>query len=107
MRMPWAELLQLQTWPLWIEAAGGLLITGYSTAAFFVLITRRDRTRAKRLVGEGALNALSFIVSATLLKTLFLTSWSQIGLFACILLLRTLLKRVFQAEVREVGPTGQ
>ncbi|MEO7166821.1 MAG: DUF1622 domain-containing protein [Chthoniobacterales bacterium] len=96
----WAELHQLRTWALLIEAAGGLLVAGYCTAAFAALAFRLDRVRAQRLVAEGALTALSFMVCATLLKTLFLTSWSAIGVFAAVLLLRTILKRVFVAEER-------
>ncbi len=104
----WAELTRVQSWTVLIEAAGALLIAGYCGVAFAGLIARRGgRRRAQRLVGEGALNALSLMVCATLLKTLFLTSWKQIGLFASVLLLRVVLKRVFQAEVRPLAEVGE
>ncbi|MBA3963569.1 MAG: DUF1622 domain-containing protein [Chthoniobacterales bacterium] len=96
----WAEVSGIRAGALLIEAAGGFLLTAYCITAFVALIWRLDRLRARQLVGEGALNALSFMVCATLLKTLFLTSRSQIGVFASVLFLRTILKRVFAAEIQ-------
>lgn len=96
----WAEASGIRAVALFIEAVGGLLIAAYCAAAFAILVLRRDRLRARQLVGEGGLNALSFMVCATLLKTLFLTSWYQIGIFASVLLLRTILKKVFAAEIQ-------
>lgn len=98
---PWDDLRDVRSWALLIEALGGLIIAAYSTAAFIILVLRRDRARARFLVADGALTALSFMVCATLLKTLLLISWQQIGLFAALFLLRTGLKRVFLHEQRE------
>ncbi|MDQ2659613.1 MAG: DUF1622 domain-containing protein [Verrucomicrobiota bacterium] len=100
MREIWAELFQLRTCAMLIEAAGCLLIVAACARAFATLILTRDRRRAQRLVAEGALGALGFMVCATLLKTLVLTSWAQIGLFASVLALRTALKWAFQSELR-------
>jgi uncharacterized membrane protein len=94
----WDELRNIRTWAMLIEACAGLLIGGYSCAAFVSLCRKRDRRRARQLIAEGALGGLSFILCATLLKTLLLTSWNQIGLFASVLVLRTSLKRIFIAE---------
>ncbi|MDP9099891.1 MAG: DUF1622 domain-containing protein [Verrucomicrobiota bacterium] len=79
------------------------MIAGYCTAAFWLLIRHRGRRRAQFLVAEGALIALSLIVCATLLKTLLLSSWQQIGIFAAVFGLRTLLKRIFAAEQTRSG----
>lgn len=103
MRALLAELWNPRTWAVLIEAAAGLIIAAYCTAAFCSLIRRFDRRKAQSLVAEGALNALGFIVCGTLLKTLLLKSWSQIGLFACVFALRTLLKRIFLAEQTRSG----
>lgn len=97
----WAELRDLRTWAVLIEAAGSVVVAGYCTAAFAALALRLDRPRAQRLVADGALTALSFMVCATLLKTLLLTSWPAIGAFAAVLLLRTVLKHIFMAEQRD------
>lgn len=97
MRGPWVE-----GWggdaALLIELVGSLLIAGYCVAAMVALVRRRDRRAVQFLVAEGALTGLSFKLGATLLKTMLLVSWSQVGIFACVLALRTLLKRVFAAE---------
>lgn len=53
------------------------------------------------LIAESALTSLSWIVCATLLKTLLLRSWQQIGVFASVFFLRLILKKVLAAEARE------
>ena len=95
----WAEIANVRTWAALIETAAGLVIAGYCTAAFWSLLRGAARRDAQSLVAEGALTALSFIVCATLLKTLLLISWQQIGLFASVFTLRTVLKRIFAAEL--------
>ena len=54
--------------------------------------------RARRMITDGVLAALSFSVAATLLKTIALEDWAQIRMFAFVLVFRTVLKRVFQWE---------
>lgn len=103
MRALLAELSNLRTGAVLIEAVAALVIAAYCTAAFWSLLRRFDRHKARSLVAEGALNALGFIVCATLLKTLVLKSWQQIGMFACVLALRTLLRRIFLAEQTRSG----
>ena len=103
MRALLAELWNLRSWAVLIEAAAALVIAAYCTAAFWSLVRCFDRRKAQSLVAEGALNALGFIVCGTLLKTLLLKSWPQIGIFACVLALRTLLKRIFVAEQTRSG----
>ena len=50
------------------------------------------------LVADGVIAALGYKTAATLLKTIELQSWSAIGMFAAILTLRTLVKRVLVWE---------
>src|SRR5947209_17754835 len=95
----WNELTNVRTWAALIETAAGLVIAGYCAAAFWSLLRGGDRRKAQSLLAEGALGGLSFIVCATLLKTLLLISWQQIGLFASVFALRTVLKRIFAAEL--------
>lgn len=94
----WNELGNVRTFAALIETAAGFVLAGYCTVAFCSVVRRRTTEKARGLVADGALTALSFIVCATLLKTLLLTSWQQIGLFACVLSLRTAMKKVFAAE---------
>ena len=97
MRVPWVEGLGGDA-ALLIELVGSVLIAGYCVAAMVALARGRGRRAAQFLVAEGALTGLSFKLCATLLKTMLLVSWSQVGIFACVLALRTILKRVFVAE---------
>ena len=73
---------------LGIEAVGSLVIVGYLVAAICVLVRTRDKTRTRLLVADGALWGLNFKVAASLLKTISLHTWRQIGLFAAILALK-------------------
>ena len=83
---------------LGIEAVGSLVIVGYLVAAICVLVRTRDKTRTRLLVADGALWGLNFKVAASLLKTISLHTWQQIGLLAAILALRTMLKWIFSWE---------
>lgn len=85
-----------------IEALGGAYLLWYVLRAFWTLTVRtpgsgtdQRLTAARLLIAEGVLTALNFKVAATLLKTLELHTWPQIGMFAAIFALRTLLKRFF------------
>jgi len=95
---------------LLIEGVGSLYIVGYVIAAVWALIrgSGPDRlAQARLLIAEGALAGLNFKVAATLLKTLQLQSWNQIGLFVATFALRTILKRFFtweQAQLRRALP---
>ncbi|MCP2013467.1 putative membrane protein [Deinococcus sp. HSC-46F16] len=61
-----------------------------------------DLTGARLLVVDGMLLALNLKVVATLLRTLEVQTWPQIGLFAALFLLRTGLKRVAAWERAEL-----
>ena len=89
------------SWVPIIEFGGALIILGYVVAALWRLI--RSRTtgsvrRARLLIAEGAIWGLNFKLAGTLLNTILIHSWQQIGVFAVIFALRTLLKRVFTWE---------
>lgn len=93
-----------------IEAIGSLVIVGYLVAAICVLVRTRDKTRTRLLVADGALWGLNFKVAASLLKTISLHTWQQIGLFAAILALRTMLKWIFSWEagrLRQRAPQAE
>jgi len=62
---------------------------------------------ARLLVIQGSLWGLSLKTAASLLKTIELHSWEQIGAFMAILALRTLVKRVMTwEETRLRGSAG-
>lgn len=100
----WSDAWNVRTCAGVIETAAGMVLAGYCTAAFSSIWRRWSPDRARALVAEGALTALGFIVCATLLKTLLLSSWQQIGIFASVFSLRTVMKRIFAAEARLVRP---
>ena len=60
-------------------------------------------TLIELVIADGVLAALSFSVAGTLLKTIALNSWTDIRTFAFVLVLRTALKRVFQAEQKRMA----
>ena len=97
-----------------ISAGGTLIELAAATVVFFhaswaigVLVRSHDSDRARLIIADGVLAALSFSVAGTLLKTIGLESWEQIRMFAFVLLLRTLLKRVFRWEQRTLGRRGR
>jgi uncharacterized membrane protein len=90
-------------WAAIIEFIGALFIIGYLLAALLLLLQRRDIRRARLLVADGIIYALSFKVAGSLLKTIELHTWQQIWMFAAILGLRIVLKQVFVWERRELG----
>ena len=81
-----------------IEAAGSLLLLGYVVVALTALLRQHGLERSRILLADGAVLALGFKTSASLLKTMELGTWRQIGAFAAILALRTVLKRAFAAD---------
>lgn len=81
-----------------IEAAGSLLLLGYVLAALLAPARRQALDRCRMLLADGAVFSLGFKTAASLLKTLELNTWHQIGTFVAVLALRTALKRAFAAE---------
>ncbi len=85
-----------------IELAGSLIIVGYCFAALVRLLQTHDPVPVRLLVIEGALWGLSLKTAVSLLKTIEIQNWNQIGAFAAILALRTMVKRVMTWEERHL-----
>lgn len=85
-----------------IEMIAALVIVFHACWALLTIARRYEADRPRLIVANGVLAALGFSVAGTLLKALALQSWSQIGMFAFTLTLRTLLKQVFQREREQI-----
>ena len=83
-----------------VQLAGAIVVTYYAARALFSIVRRDGSDHARRLIAEGVLAALGFMVAGTLLSTLVLQTWEQIRIFAVVLSLRTLLKHVFASEAK-------
>ncbi len=98
-------MLGPSTWIALIEFAGALLIVGYCIAGFIEVARLREPAIVRLLVIEGSLWGLSLKTAASLLKTIEIQSWEQVGAFTAILALRTLVKRVMTWEAAQLqGP---
>jgi uncharacterized membrane protein len=53
---------------------------------------------ARMLVANGALLGMNIKLVGAFLKTVELQSWNQLGLFLTILVLRTVIKKVFLSQ---------
>ncbi len=100
------EPLPLGPAALAVDLVGSALLAGYALAALAALARGRGVRAARLLVAEGAVAALSFKVAGALLKTIELHSWEQIGMFAAVLALRVLLKRLFAWEGQHLRAGG-
>jgi hypothetical protein len=89
-----------------IDLGGALVIFGRVVEAFAERVRRGSPERARLVVADGVLAALGFVVASTLLKTMALRGWHQIGMFAFVLTFRTLLKQVFDSERKELLRSG-
>ena len=95
-----------------IALTAALVVAFHACWALLAIVRRYETERPRLLVADGVLAALGFSVAGTLLKALALQSWQQIGMFAFVLTLRTLLKAVFKRERAqmlrrtETGRTG-
>ena len=85
-----------------IELLAASVVTWHVLRALALIATTRSSDQARLVIAEGVLAALSFSVAGTLRKTIALGSWTEIRMFAFVLALRTLLKRVFQWEQRAI-----
>jgi uncharacterized membrane protein len=104
-------LFRFDVWVVVIEMVGSLIIVGYCAAALATLIRSRGRgiCAARLLIADGVITGLGFKLAGTLLKTVLLVSWHQILMFAAILALRTVLKRLFaweQQHLKADDPTA-
>lgn len=92
------DWLGFRTWIVIIQFGGALLITGYAAAAVAALVRTRNVERARLVMADGVIAGLSVLVVGALLGMITLESWQDIGWFAAIFGLRTLLKRLFVWE---------
>jgi uncharacterized membrane protein len=89
-----------------IRAAAAVIHAASATVAAFFAVralfqaARRHAERARLLMADGVIAALGFSLAASLLKTIGLGTWHQIGMFAFVLGVRTAMKFVFAAERR-------
>lgn len=88
-----------------IEFGGALILAAYCVRAAGAAWSARGATtwehgplRARQLIATGAIMSLNFKLAATLLKTLFVMSWNQLGILAFVIALRTILKWTFARE---------
>ena len=85
-----------------IEFGGSLVIAIACLRGLVILATGRGThaaiVRGRLVVADGVISALGYKTAATLLKTIELQTWTAIGMFAAILTLRTLVKRVLAWE---------
>ncbi len=88
----------LNSFILSIDILSSLVTFGYCCAGFVVFLTQRNRNRARMLVANGALLGMNIKLVGAFLKTVELQSWNQLGLFLTILVLRTVIKKVFLSQ---------
>ncbi|WP_245588530.1 DUF1622 domain-containing protein [Deinococcus pimensis] len=83
-----------------VELVTNVVVAGAALLAAASLLRGGDLApdRARSRLADGLLLALSLKTAAALLRTLEVRTWTQIGLFAAVLVLRIVLKRVFAAE---------
>lgn len=85
-----------------IEFGGSVVIAVASLRALVVMSLGRGThpaiVRGRLVLADGVISALGYKTAATLLKTIELQTWTAIGMFAAILALRTLVKRVLVWE---------
>jgi uncharacterized membrane protein len=86
-----------------IELLAALVVAFHVCRALLAILRRYDADRPRLIIADGVLAALGFSVAGTLLKALALQSWQQIGMFAFVLALRTLLKQVFKREREQMA----
>ncbi len=87
-----------------IDLAAAVVISFHALWALAALIRGEGTDRARLLVADGVLAGLAFSVAGTLLKTIALQSWPQLGTFVFVYALRTMLKRVFAWERSLIEP---
>jgi len=86
-----------------IELLAAVVVAFHACRALVSILRRYEADRPRLIIAEGVLAALGFSVASTLLKALALQSWQQIGMFAFVLALRTLLKQVFKREREQIA----
>jgi len=87
-----------------IEMLGAALLSAFLIwSAVRTWVDRQPSLRARAIAAEGIVFTLDFKLAATLLKSLLLAEWRQIGSFAAILVLRMIIKRQMVWQERVAG----
>lgn len=87
-----------------VEFGGALVIALYVVLAVLGLLRGTlSIDRARLLVANGVLAALDLKLAATLLKTIELQSWGDIGIAFAILGIRTVVKRALTSEEEKIA----
>ena len=81
-----------------IQLLAALVIAVHLAAALVAVGRTGSIPRARLTAADGVIAGLGLVTAATLLRTIELHTWNQIALFAVVLTLRTLLKRLFAWE---------
>ncbi len=87
-----------------IELCAAVIVAFHAAWAVARILTGHGSDDARLLIARGVLAALGFSVAGTLLKIIAIQSWPQIRLFAFVLVLRTLFKRIFLWEQKTIQP---
>jgi len=95
-------LLDVSFWGQALQLGAAIVITGFVALALVALTLGRGVLRARLLVAEGVIGGLGVMTAATLLRTIGFHTWRQILMFAFILSLRILLKKLFVWEKRRI-----
>jgi len=85
-----------------IEFGGALMVVVFCAVAVWSVLREHEPVKARHWVALGALMGLNFKLAATVLKTLYVVSWSQVGMLAFVIGLRTVLKWTFVRERRRL-----
>lgn len=82
-----------------VEAIGAIIIVIYLLRSVAVLVSDASLEQARGLAATGAFAGLEFKIDATLLKTIELSTWNQIGMFVAVFSIRFILKKAFRMEM--------
>lgn len=82
------------------EVIGSIIIATFCMRATAQLLWTHDVSQPQRLIADGAIFGLTWKTAAALCQTIVLASWQSIGMFAAILALRIVLKKIFTWELR-------
>jgi uncharacterized membrane protein len=88
-----------------IQFVSTLIIVGHVIMAVGDLLrvpANQGWLKARGRVTEGVLLGLSLVVAATLLRTIVVRSFTDLGVFVAVFALRTVLKRVFTWEAQRM-----
>jgi hypothetical protein len=83
---------------LTIQLLAAVVIAAHLVIALLALQRTRCIPLARLHAADGVIAALGLLTAATLLKTIELRTWTQIGVFAVVLALRVGLKQFFAWE---------